>query len=90
MSSAAESISAWMVVLAWPSMVAAFSFALHGPAMREAAFSQMFNLLTKRNYFRGDKLKNKKTQETFYIPFGYGYLVPFLLSFAGRFNCFVN
>jgi hypothetical protein len=42
MSSAAESISAWITVLAWPSMVAAFSVCLYSLAMREAAFSHIF------------------------------------------------
>ncbi len=36
-SSAAESISAWWAVFDWPSMVAAFSRARHGPDNRSAA-----------------------------------------------------
>uniref|UniRef100_A0A2M3ZQF6 Putative secreted peptide n=1 Tax=Anopheles braziliensis TaxID=58242 RepID=A0A2M3ZQF6_9DIPT len=40
-NSAAESISAWITVFAWPSMVAAFSSCRYGPAIRSAAFCQM-------------------------------------------------
>jgi hypothetical protein len=38
-SSQAESISAWIAVFDWPSMVAAFRVARHGPASRSAALS---------------------------------------------------
>lgn len=43
-SSAAESISAWMMVFDCPNIVAAFNAALYSFAIRLAAFSQIFNL----------------------------------------------
>ena len=43
-NSADESISAWMTVFAWPSMVAAFSFMRYLFAIRSAARCQIFSL----------------------------------------------
>lgn len=43
-NSAAESISAWITVFAWPSMVAAFSFMRYLFAIRSAALCQIFSL----------------------------------------------
>jgi hypothetical protein len=40
-SSHAESISAWIAVFDWPSIVAAFRVERHGPASRSAALSKI-------------------------------------------------
>lgn len=63
MSSAAESISAWIIVFDCPSMVAAFNFALYLPAIKLAAFSQIRNLKQDQNLFITDFVLQDPTSQ---------------------------
>lgn len=81
-NSAAESISAWITVLACPSIVAAFSVCRYCPAINEAAFSQILNLESLR--LKLQTILNEL------IPFGDWNSVPFLLRLDSYIDRFID